>query len=421
MSAAETGRPNIMKTMHHDGRTYAEAKSESAKWFRNKLEKQITEGRTSAKETVERVLSQVPQDALAKGRGLRFSSNGQFVMASGEHVWRLHNHAVGQVAQRAGVPANYVRKLQDGESGEWEPELLAHIMNTTYGHDPEDKKYLVRAVPKVIDVTTPGAPVFGEDGEPTHFSEEDDHDTTTVLEARGFLSDRYRRLDSRPLIDAFLQEATEMGAVVLNGTATDLRVALKVVMPMVFEPFADEIVAFGLEFKNSDFGKGKLAVSMIMDRLQCTNLWSLQDVLSQVHLGHKLADDIAFSTKTYELDTETQVSALRDLTKAFLAPGKINGMLEAINRAHTEECNWDQARKRLTNVLTKGELEKVKDKFESKDVELLPEGKTTYRLSNAISWLATEVDSDEKRLDLERLAGQVMDKHAAHLIEDKAA
>jgi len=42
------------------------------------------------------------------------------------------------------------------------------------------------------------------------------------------------------------------------------------------------------------------------------------------------------------------------------------------------------------------------------DVELLPAGNTSWRLSNAVSWLAGQVEDGERRLELEKVAGQLV-------------
>jgi len=42
------------------------------------------------------------------------------------------------------------------------------------------------------------------------------------------------------------------------------------------------------------------------------------EAMRQIHLGKRLADDILYSQKTYELDTETTVSALSDIINAHL-------------------------------------------------------------------------------------------------------
>jgi hypothetical protein len=63
----------------------------------------------------------------------------------------------------------------------------------------------------------------------------------------------------------------------------------------------------------------------------------------------------------------------------------------------------------LRKVLTKGEVDAVVQTFNSPDVENLPPGNSKWRLSNAISWVAgTLVDADRK-LDLMRLAGSVVE------------
>ena len=50
----------------------------------------------------------------------------------------------------------------------------------------------------------------------------------------------------------------------------------------------------------------------------------------------------------------------------------------------------------------------IADAFAGNDVVNLPPGKTAWRASNAISWIARATEDAEARLDLERLAGAIM-------------
>lgn len=360
---------------HHDPRTYHEAATAAATYGRTKMEEELHRGLESAQATIEQVLSSVPTDALVKAQALNFDANGALRMQAGEQDWTLHPHALGQVAGRVDIPATFVRKLEAADEP-WKRSLLAHNLNELYSHSPANQRFLVRA----------------------HSGE-----------ARGFLSDKYRRLDSRPLLDAFVQVATDVGAVPLRGTSTDVRQSLKVALPKVFEPVPNEVMVFGLEWSNSDYGKGKHSVSMFLWRVWCTNLCTTENSLAQVHLGRKLPDDLILSDKTYKLDTETTVSALRDIVGQCLGAPKINALCAAVEKAHEEEVDWKKASGRLSSVLTKGEQAQVQESFEGDDVQMLPAGKSTWRLSNAVSLLAGKAENPERKLELERLAGQVID------------
>jgi hypothetical protein len=362
--------------MHHSAQSYDEANSAAARYMRERMEEQFQRGRESAAQTIETVLTNVPDDALVRGQSLNFDANGRLRMIAGDSEWNLHSHALGQVAGRVDVPAQYVRKLEQAEEP-WRRDLLAHTLNEMY-HNGDDRRYLVRSL---------GG------------------------EARGFLSDSYRRLDSRPLLDAFCGATREVGAVLLKGTATEVRVALKVALPMVFEPVKDEIMGFGLEWSNSDYGKGKHAVSVFLWRIWCTNLCTCENSLAQVHLGRKLPDNLALSEETYRLDTETTVSALKDIVGQCLGPPKIKALCAAVKEAHEDEVDWSAASRKLSSVLTKAEQKAVQDAFEGKDVQTLPPGKTKWRLSNAVSLLAGNAEAPERTLELERLAGQIIDTH----------
>ncbi len=53
----------------------------------------------------------------------------------------------------------------------------------------------------------------------------------------------------------------------------------------------------------------------------------------------------------------------------------------------------------------------MQELFDGPDVVNLPPGNTKYRLSNAISWFSQTKDvSVDKKLDLQRLAGELLPK-----------
>src|SRR5262249_55027027 len=74
-------------------------------------------------------------------------------------------------------------------------------------------------------------------------------------------------------------------------------------------------------------------------------------------------------------------------------------------KANDEKIEPQKVGERLRKVLTKGEVDQVVQTFNSPDVENLPPGNTTWRLSNALSWVAGKLTDAERKLDLMKLAG----------------
>lgn len=370
--------------LHHDSRTYDIAVGETAKRFQAQLEETIHKSQRSALGVIEKVQREVPNDRIVASSAIEFmvEQDNRIVLgtrdrASATHFREpLHKHALSQLAERAGIPDTYVGRLLERDYG---PQLLISNLSTIFEKD-ETKKFLVRSI--------------GD-------------------EVRGVLSNSFKRMDSGPIIEAFAKSCSDVGAVPVEGIGGDLRWAVKAILPKVFLPSttkgSEELIAFGAQLSNSDFGKGALSLRMFMLRIVCTNFATLDESLRQVHLGRRIDDAIEFSQKTYELDTQTQVSAIADIVRGVLSPAKINETVAVIGRALEERIDPKQAWQELPKLgLLKGEVEKVKETFNNGGVEELPAGTTVARLANAISWFAKAAESPERRMELEQVAGSML-------------
>jgi hypothetical protein len=367
--------------------------SESARRARDIMQAQIDKGRASAINLLEYVHNNVPNDFVSRGVAFNFEAhygeespltltlNQGGASAETSSGLTIHKHALNQLATKAGIPALYLKDLVRAPEA-WKRDLAAKSLNDFYQNDQADQsedlstsRHLVRVVNQDV---------------------------------RAVLSDRYRRLDSRPLVDAFADECKALDAVPIEGTVTDVRVALKALLPMVFEPVPGEVMCLGIEWSNSDFGAGKHAVRAFIYRLWCLNGATMEDVLSQVHLGGRLAEGIEFSDRTYKRDTIAQVSALRDVVKGSLGPKSVNTLLDTIKSANDKQLDWKTVSSKLSKKLLKEELKSVRDAFESDDVINLPPQKSLWRASNAISWIAGHTEDADRKLELQRLAGEVI-------------
>lgn len=385
---------------HHSNEDYHIAASQAAKQGRTKMEEIIAKGQANAQAVLEQVQTQVPMDRIVTAKAITVLPNEEpgfnfkLRMKGLTDTLSVHKHAMSQIADKAGIPNNYIDKLikrdaeyRKNDADPWAQELLAYNINQLFLHS--DDRHLVRAIK-----------------------------TTDDLELRGFLSDRYRRLDSRPLLDAFMGGCQKIGAVPVDGYALDTRVRMRAVLPMVFEPVPNEVMLFGIQWGNSDFGNGGHTLSLFNIRVWCTNTGILDEVLRQVHIGKRLDDNIEYSKKTLELDTKANASAVQDMVMNILGPRKIDEYMEHIRIASEEKIDDKDVTRILKTKLTKTELEGVNDLFKGPDVINLPPGKSTYRLSNALSFFAqTEGISRDRQLDLQRFAGELISVREEEAVE----
>ena len=358
---------------------------------RQRLEERFAQGRQVVDAVLDKVERSIPVDHLVPSPLVEFLPANKSVVLrfpKTERALSVHPHALGQLAERADIPSRYIATLQEED-----PALLA--LNFTHRYRQQaGTKYLARAV----------------DGN-----------------LRGWLSASYKRFNAAPLVGAFLDAAVKLGAVPIDGQQLDTKVFVKVLLGRVFEPVPNEVLGIGALLRSSDFGDGAYSIALYVERLICLNGAIAENLLRKVHLGSRL-DDLEYSNRTHELDTETLTSATRDVVRNLFEPRSIEAKLVAIREANGREINIkstvDALRSRA--ALTKAEAERSLELYSTADVELLPPvhigngGRpkrgigTAYRLGNVFGLLAQEADAG-RALELQDLAGQTMglQQHAA--------
>lgn len=343
------------------------------------VEDYLARAKSRAAMPIERIMSEVPRDNIIRGQALAFEPDGDTnnVRATmGGVGLAMHDNALGQVAQRLDMSMTAVRQLQE-RNAPWARNLLAHTL-TEHARNvwtPSDR-FLVRAVGTSM---------------------------------RGFLSDRFRRIDCRPVLDVLIGEAQRVGALVADAVVSDVRASVRFLMPRALEIAPGEFVALGMEWSNSDYGKGKNALSAFLMRVWCLNGAMLSQELAQIHLGGRLSDSIQYSRATIEADSRAATLAARDTARALLAPARIDATSDVLKTAATTTLDPKATIADLRKRLGKGLAEKIGQTYNTADVEALPPGNTAWRMSNAISWVAKQDDVDaDTRVDLEREAGALL-------------
>ena len=307
-------------------------------------------------------------------------SSAPLTMNMPDGQFSLHDNAIGQLADRMGIPQRYLRGLASGEP--WAVSLAAYLLNQ-HSDWTQRSRVLVRTVGQQV---------------------------------RGVLSDSYRRLNSVEILTAFVQEAAGQGAVISDAYMNDTKVWAETILPTpLVIPTAkngDVVIFAGARFSTSDYGDGAVDMRAFLLNGACLNGMVRESVMKQVHLGSKLPDNLQLSNKTYELDTKTTVSAVKDLTKGLFSKDNLMQKAIEIQGASEIDVDFDHELKRLTS--SGGLL-----KQESKEVEKIlmrndPEdgvqgGATLWKLTQAITAHARELTPERSR-ELHELSGQLMNR-----------
>jgi hypothetical protein len=369
---------------HHSQRDYHEAASEAARAAKGKLMQDIDRGKEFATSLAERVFTEIPVDHVVAGKALKFDGDADsrekgapdgLLVNYGDVINSLTRHSTSQLCQRAKMPQKYLSWLGESERRNWGLPLAAENLQEIYSHSSD--RFLLRSYDNRL---------------------------------RGFLSDRYRRRDSRPLLEGFMDACQQVGALPYDAIGSETRVSMKAVLPMVFEPVDNEVMSIGCMWENSDYGAGKHSLWVFISRLWCTNKAIMTTGFAQIHLGRKLADNPLLSQKTIDLDTQTTISAMHDVVNETMSPDTVDALCSVIKKASEDNIDVGAALERYKKKFTKEESDAVREKFNTPDVVQLPPGNTVWRLSNAVSWLSNETEEPDRKLELMKIAGEMLPK-----------
>ena len=359
----------------------------------DKVQRMIDGKAIGVQATMERLVNEgkMAQDYIAPlGVNLRlqdhspvitFDGNGQQVILNmPDGQFSLHDNAVGQLADRMGIPQRYLRTLAGGE--DWSRQLAATLLNE-HSSWTQRSRVLVR---------------------------------TVGTQVRGVLSDSYRRLNSVEILTAFVEEASRQGAVVSDAYMNDTKVWAETVLPQPLviptSKNGDVVIFAGARFSTSDYGDGAVDMRSFLLNGACLNGMVRESVMKQVHLGSKLPDNLQLSQQTYELDTKTTVSAVRDLTSGLFSRQTLEQKAFEIQGASEIDVDFENEIKKLTGngTLLKQEgkeVEKILMKNDPNDG--VQGGSTLWKLTQAITAHAREL-SPERSRELHEISGNLLNR-----------
>ena len=362
----------------------------------NKVQRMIDGKRIGVQATMERLISEgkIAQDYIAPlGVELKRNDHTPVITFNGEDglkmnmpdgQFSLHANAIGQLADRMGIPQRYLRTLAGG--AEWQIALAATMLNEHSGWT-QRSRVLVR---------------------------------TVGTQVRGVLSDSYRRLNSVEILTAFVQEAAQQGAVISDAYMNDTKVWAETILPQpLVIPTAkngDVVIFAGARFSTSDYGDGAVDMRSFLLNGACLNGMVRESVMKQVHLGSKLPDNLRLSQQTYELDTKTTVSAVKDLTSGLFSRDTLMQKAYEIQGASEMEVDLDRELHNLTKNghLLKQEGQEVQKILMRNDPEDGVQGAATlWKLTQAITAHARELTPERSR-ELHEISGSLMNRVKLH-------
>lgn len=387
---------------HHDSRDYDFAVTQAAKQMRDRLHGNIDHAKKHAVVAIERIQKEVPQDKIVRARAMEFDYNdgGKFAVQYKVGDGRtdiveetVHPWAFAQIAEFAHVPKAYLQYLMgqveardNGDRNLWGAKLACDTLNKIFAHADREEKRLIRSV---------------------------------ETQTRGFLSTKYKRRHPGHMIDGFIGACKKFDLLPYTVTATDTKHMVRAVLDGIVEPVPNECLGIGVVYAESPYGNGATAVSIFIERMWCTNQAVLSTDLRSAHVGGRLSDDFAWSTETYLADTKATILQVQDMMEAYVSPKAIRKLCDTVKLAHETKIEPKQLEAFIKKNLSKEDAEAVADCYRSADVEMLPAGNTVWRASNALSFFAGKVEDEEKKYDIQKLAGQLLEP-MAKVVEKKA-
>ena len=379
--------------------------SRGANKARRMLEARLESGAQKQSAALVHLASQGIKDRLVPPKAMQFVVDEEekdislsYLGDTVEPNYTIHPHALRQMSKVTGLPYTYVTKLRTSKRGPiplWQLNLLCENYNTLFHRG----SYLDRR------------------RNPAKFLHR-----SVNGEIRGFLSRTFnRRLSSLNLMQPFVTTCKEYSAICMEGSTSAVRVNFKAMLPFVFEPIGGEFVALGVSYSNSDFGAGKLKISGTCMRISAGTTSILDDSLSRVHLGSIIQEsDLELSEDTEDKELAAVQSAVRDSVRAQLGVENVNKMLAAIKEAHDSDIPWHKLKSVLSTVLNKKEVDNVKELLDNNGNDIVdlppvhtqPDGTsvaTPWWASNVLSWMASKETSDDRKVDLQMLAGSLVE------------
>lgn len=317
---------------------------------------------------------------------LAASPSGITMNVAGHDAYNLNAIAHEQVADFAGIPMPYYRRMMEND-----PSLLATNVNRWFKDRAEDRR-MVRTL----------------DGN-----------------MRAMLSDKYRPLENEELAEAILPALMERDLLIMSCDITDSRLYIKAVDRKIEKdvPTGKKIgdgshvffdtLSPAITISNSEVGRGSLLIEAGVFTKVCTNLATFGASMRKFHTGARadVSDDVyaMLSDKTRKMTDAAVWAQTRDLVAGAFDAARFDETCGKLQAAAE-----DRISKKADVVEV---VERVGKKLGLIDGErkgvlqaLIADGDLTrYGIHSAITRYSQDVDSYDRATELERAGAKVIE------------
>jgi len=227
---------------------------------------------------------------------------------------------------------------------------------------------------------------------------------------RAVLSDRYRMLDNYDVAMQALDRARKYDATVQNAELTEQRMYLRFILPHKREDIKPGDPGIpGIQISNSEVGSGAFRVEPFLFRVLCKNGLVGDHKLWQVHIGgrNEVGDILKDDTKA-KLDAAL-FGQVRDLIDATFDGTLLKRQIETLRLAEGIAFETKKAITEVVDVTAK-DLSLSDERKNDLLRYFAKEGDNLFGLVNGITRLAQDVQDFDQREQMERYAGQLLEK-----------
>jgi hypothetical protein len=366
------------------------------------------------------------RDFLAPAQTIRLRSNGHTELYLTE-PFAVGEIAHGQIAEYAGVPKALYDRLRNAATDLRIP--VAQVADCPQALPDEGQLAFCKEEP-LFDVMLNR--LLRENGSEKRLVR------TLDGKARAFLSSSYNPdLDNWDVLRVAARALEESGLGpenVVSCDVTERRLYLKVVSPkleaiidpsnlvhphgghhMLKEP---QVVQAGFVLSNSETGLGSLCVQQTVYKLQCTNLWTIEEGYRQRHLGKALEagdDGALYRSDTRQADAKARLLKIRDHVAAALDETRFRALVGRMQE--TAEVRLEGSVEKIVEVTARkfgpAQTEKedvLRNLIEGADLSL-------WGLTNAITATAQASPTYDRGSELEAIGGRFFALPAAEVRE----
>lgn len=343
---------------------------------------ELAQALTHTKETAKDYIVPVEKmEAKATDSGLVLSFKNGI-----DHNFKLNNWSQSQLAQYADIPKQYMDRIAAEN-----PELAAKNINHGLAKNAEISAKNNKNESRML--------------------------RTLDGKVRGFLSSRYRILDSYDMLETILPVAMENGLEVASSEITEKRLFIKLLSPkLLSEVKVGDQVQYGLTISTSDVGAGSVRVEPLIYRLVCENGLISNTAVRKYHVGKNQSEleiQELLSDRTKEVSDAAFWLQVKDIVLASMRPENFEREVNRLRvAADLPIKNFDlpevvELTMRATGLTGENKKNSILAALASGNEGA---GLTQWGLINSFTRAAQSDEFDyETSIEMERAAGQILE------------